>query len=204
MEDHPHLLGLPRSLHFEITNCCVQACEPYLGVPDFVPILSARCHNVEFIHIYAEHDVGSEGFDDAFSSMRHLRTFIFESNPTGGESNAWFQTSVRRAPASLRTLAVQYDVNIEIIFDTPASVELLEYHYMGNYPLLLLYDLDHMLDEDPRPIKMAKFALWLEPDLDRDGKPIPQVSRDRIEHFEAKFAARGVVFQLLELEWNVH
>ncbi|GAA5856682.1 hypothetical protein JCM9279_004870 [Rhodotorula babjevae] len=202
MEPHPHLLSVPRALDFIVMDDSVQAREPYLGMPDFIPILFGKCYNVKFVHIYAEYDIGSEGFDDAFSSMRHLRTFIFESNPTRGESNAWFQTSVRRAPASLRTLAVQYDVNIEVLFDAPASVELLEYHYMGNYPLLLLYDLDDILDEEPRSMNMAAFTLWLEPDLNDHGKPKPKVSRRRIKEHEAKFAARGVVFQLLELEWN--
>ncbi|GAA5894872.1 hypothetical protein JCM8208_006092 [Rhodotorula glutinis] len=202
MEHNPHLLDIPRLLSFEVDGARLQAAEPHLGMRDFIPILFVKCPNVEFVYVSAVPDMVSPAFEDAFCSMRHLRTFIFESKTRSAESGARFQRSMQRAPVSLRTLAVYHGVDIGILFELPGSLETIDYNYMGDDPLLILSDFSDLLDHDARPIKTSTFSVWVESDFDFDRQPSMPISDDVVEALKAKFAARGVVFKLhRELDW---
>ncbi|GAA5894898.1 hypothetical protein JCM8208_006100 [Rhodotorula glutinis] len=198
MEHNPQLFSLPRGLQFSIIDYETATCPPHLGMCDFIPILFNKCRNVERVHISTELNLSSNRFNAALYNMRNLRTFVFESRRMVGHSNAWFQSSVRYLPPSVRLLGVQNDVDVRVIFDVPATVDLLEYWYFENYPNSLIRRLINLLEPDNLPVKFSRFNLYYEPFC----APQIDVSPDMVASLTALFAARGIVFKLFVGPWN--
>ncbi|GAA5927337.1 hypothetical protein JCM3775_002520 [Rhodotorula graminis] len=202
MEHNPHLLGLPRAIDFCVTGFIQDDDEAPLDMPNFIATLLEKCRNLETVHIYAERSISSLGFDFAIRNMRHLRHSVFEANPMLGETNNWFNDSIRQLPSHVRVVGAYDDaVELDIVFDLPFNLDLLEYRYMRDEPSLLFHCLDALLEAEDRPFRVSRLNVYVEPDLDLP-VVLPMVSADIVKDYTASFAACGVVFQLLELAWS--
>jgi len=194
MEHNPRLLGLVSAV-----VCNVMDYEPDESPDDFpmIPALLEKCHNVEFVCVYAETDINSPGFEYAIRNMKHLRAFIFESNPGSGDhGNEWFRVSARHLPAHLRVLTLQDGTaDLDIALDLPFDLDLLEYHYLGAGTSLVTHALNGLLGS-PRPFRISKFNVYVQ------AIQKPNYSEGDIKRFTAKFAARGVIFKLLQSAWD--
>ncbi|GAA5927308.1 hypothetical protein JCM3775_002512 [Rhodotorula graminis] len=202
MDHAPRLLVIPRTISFWVGGFIEDDDEAPLDMPNFIATLLEKCRNLETVHIYAERSISSLGFDFAIRNMRHLRHFVFEANPMLGETNRWFNDSIRQLPSHVRVVGAYDDaVDLDIVFNLPFNLDLLEYRYMRDEPSVLYEDLDEVLEVEDRPFRVSRLTVYVEPDLDL---PVvaPMVSADIVKDYTASFAARGVVFQLLELAWH--
>ncbi|GAA5854939.1 hypothetical protein JCM9279_003578 [Rhodotorula babjevae] len=194
MEHTPSLLSRPRAVVFNVMG--QYSMEISDNLP-FIPVLLEKCHNVEFVCIYAEHNIRSPGFEYAIRNMKHLRTFVFESNPAIGHGgNKWFRVSARHLPAQVRVLSLEDSTaDLDIALDMPIDLDLLEYHYLGANTHPVTHALNGLLGS-PRPFRISKLNVYVEADQE------PKYADGDVERFTAVFAARGVAFKLLTSAWD--